>query len=452
MNPFAAAASETALNAELERIIAIEREIRAAQAEQYRHIEAARQLAAIVEGVTDDSGPTQREFATRAFVSELATLLAAHEVTAGRLVEEASRLTGARVATLDALGSGAASVAQTRTILEVTRDLPADTAAELEAFALERTIMQTNTALKRALRRRRDVIHPEPLGARRERSREERRVCLDAAPDGMAWLGILLEAERGTAILARLDAIAAHTDEVVPDTRTHGQRRSDIAADLLLAGTLDEDARDGLAATGAVKPTFLVTVPVMTLLGHSDEPAELHGYGPIDADTARRLAAHAPSFRRILTNPETGAYLSYGRDSYRVPADLAGYLRVRDGQCRFPGCSRRAERCDIDHTVDWARIGDTADGNLAHLCRKHHRLKHKTGWRMTQLPGGVVRWTSPAGRVYRSLPERPFIPVPPGTSGAPPSNEQATSANPHTPLDDGLILDDEYPLDPPWAA
>ncbi len=106
-------------------------------------------------------------------------------------------------------------------------------------------------------------------------------------------------------------------------------------------------------------PKVYVTVPVLTLLGHSEQPAELDGYGPIDADTARRLAAHAPSFRRILTHPETGAYLSYGRKTYRAPADLAGYLRIRDGGCRFPGCSRRAARSDIDHTTDWAAGGAT---------------------------------------------------------------------------------------------
>ncbi len=34
-----------------------------------------------------------------------------------------------------------------------------------------------------------------------------------------------------------------------------------------------------------------VTVPVLTLMGTSEEPGELEGYGPIDPETARRLAA-----------------------------------------------------------------------------------------------------------------------------------------------------------------
>jgi hypothetical protein len=124
----------------------------------------------------------------------------------------------------------------------------------------------------------------------------------------------------------------------------------------------------------------------MTLLGLSDEPGDLAGHGPIDPDTARRLAAQAPSFLRLLTHPETGAVLSVGRDRYAVPADLKAWLRVRDETCRFPGCSRRAERCDIDHITHWAHGGTTDHHNLIHLCRKHHRLKHTTPWTVSTEP------------------------------------------------------------------
>lgn len=143
---------------------------------------------------------------------------------------------------------------------------------------------------------------------------------------------------------------------------------------------------------GDIKPQVAVTIPVMTLLGLSDEPGDLAGHGPIDADTARRLAAQAPSFLRILTHPETGTVLSVGRDRYAVPADLRSWLRLRDETCRFPGCSRRAQRCDIDHVKDWAHGGATDHDNLIHLCRKHHRLKHTTGWTVsTESPDSARR-------------------------------------------------------------
>ncbi|MCD2443280.1 HNH endonuclease [Agromyces sp. SYSU K20354] len=424
-------AAEAALDAELEAIVELERSIRAAQAEQLRRIERAHGWAHAVERVHEGSSSTDRELATRCFVAELATALRVHERQSGAMVADAQRLRSLP-ATLDALASGTIGLAHTRTIIEATQGMPQPLTAEFEVTALDRAARMTNASLRRSLRGLRERLLAEPLEQRQARSALDRRVCLEPEPDGMAWLSLYLEGERATAIRARLDALAGAS----LDGRTAAQRALDIAADLLLGnpvvgGATDDGdglgAGDGLGGgpagvgeadisrrrpLGAVVPRVYVTVPVMTLLGHSDEPAELDGYGPIDAETARELAAHAPSFQRILTHPETGAYLSYGRASYRVPADLAGYLRVRDGGCRFPGCGRRAVSSDIDHTVDWAFDGRTEHDNLAHLCRKHHRLKHRTGWRMAQEPGGAVRWESPAGRVYRSRPEHPFAPRP----------------------------------------
>ncbi len=131
----------------------------------------------------------------------------------------------------------------------------------------------------------------------------------------------------------------------------------------------------------------------------------LEGHGPIDRETALELAASAPSFTRLLTHPETGAVLSVGRASYAVPADLRTWLRVRDGTCRFPGCSRAARSCEIDHTRDWQFGHGTNHDNLAHLCPAHHHLKHQTGWAVRHRGGGVLEWTSPSGHAYTTEPE-----------------------------------------------
>lgn len=56
---------------------------------------------------------------------------------------------------------------------------------------------------------------------------------------------------------------------------------------------------------------------------------------------------------------------------------------------------------DIDHTTDVQYGGITANGNLAHLCRRHHTLKHKTNWSYVRppavAPDATPRWTSPLG-------------------------------------------------------
>jgi hypothetical protein len=79
------------------------------------------------------------------------------------------------------------------------------------------------------------------------------------------------------------------------------------------------------------------------------------------------------------------------------------------------------ERCDVDHTVEWAAGGRTEVGNLAHLCRRHHALKHPDlaigiRWSVVQRPDGVLVWRSPTGRCYEDLPERMSPPGNPGKS------------------------------------
>jgi hypothetical protein len=48
--------------------------------------------------------------------------------------------------------------------------------------------------------------------------------------------------------------------------------------------------------------------------------------------------------------------------------------------------------------------GQTHPGNLAPLCRSHHRAKTHSDWQYQRLPDGSYRWTSPTGRIYAVLP------------------------------------------------
>ncbi|WP_153303343.1 HNH endonuclease signature motif containing protein [Plantibacter flavus] len=108
---------------------------------------------------------------------------------------------------------------------------------------------------------------------------------------------------------------------------------------------------------------------------------------------------------RVLTHPETSAVVSVGRQQYRVPADLQRAVRLRDVTCRAPGCGRRSRACDLDHSVAWADGGTTSVGNLACVCRHHHRLKHLPGWSLDHRPDGVLEWTTPDGKRHRTEPE-----------------------------------------------
>jgi hypothetical protein len=137
-------------------------------------------------------------------------------------------------------------------------------------------------------------------------------------------------------------------------------------------------------------------IPALTLLGHGNEPATLAGRGPIDLDTACRLAGEASELVRVLTHPVTG--MAIAADTYHPTASLRRYLAARDHHCRFPTCNRDARWCDIDHTIAWADGGTSTPDNLAHLCRGHHTIKHHGGWTVRQTSPGMLEWTSPRGR------------------------------------------------------
>jgi hypothetical protein len=243
----------------------------------------------------------------------------------------------------------------------------------------------------------------------------------------MAWLHLHLEAEKAIAITERISHLADHAQHEaldtasLPDTEvalssgTHAQLEADIAAELLLLPpTPPTDAAEGAARSrmpglAFSRPEVFVavpklTIPYATLIGQSEDPAELHGYGPIAADTARRLAVQAPTLHRILIDPVDGTPLQLDPRKYPLTKALRRWILYRDQICRFPGCTRKAERSEIDHTIPFGLGGLSEEGNLAVLCKKHHRLKHNSRWRVTQLGKGVLRWTSPAGRSYLTHP------------------------------------------------
>ncbi|WP_054686025.1 HNH endonuclease signature motif containing protein [Microbacterium sp. No. 7] len=203
------------------------------------------------------------------------------------------------------------------------------------------------------------------------------------------------DAFEGVSAIA-VDAVAG----AARDSRTLDQIRADVLTDLLLTGTPDTCLGDGL---GEIRGHVSVTVPVLTVTGNSTEPCTLAGYGPIDPATAARLAGAASGWDRVMTSPIDGAVLA--TDRYRPPEALRRFLRARDEHCRFPGCRRNAVRCDVDHTVDAALGGPTSPGNTAHLCRRHHTLKHHSAWTVRQKSPGELVWTSPSGHAHTDRPE-----------------------------------------------
>ncbi|VXB91873.1 HNH endonuclease signature motif containing protein [Arthrobacter sp. 8AJ] len=234
----------------------------------------------------------------------------------------------------------------------------------------------------------------------------DRRVEFRPDQDGMAWLSAYLPADQALAGWNRLTA-AARGMQGPDEPRSMPQLRADTFTDALLDGGNSTGNGAGAGTdqpSSGIRAQVLVTVPVFSLMGQTDEPAVLDGYGPIPPSMARALVASgAGSFYRVLVDPRDGAPLEIGRTSYRVTGGMRAWLRMRDGKCPFPGCSNNSLDNDADHILAWANGGPTGISNLGQPCPKHHKLRHTTAWNPTpatknEPPG----WTSPTGRHYQS--------------------------------------------------
>ncbi|WP_142134235.1 HNH endonuclease signature motif containing protein [Arthrobacter sp. SLBN-83] len=300
----------------------------------------------------------------------------------------------------------------------------------------------------------RERHHAESIEKRHAKGVAERRVEFRPEQDGMAWLSACLPAAQALAGWNRLTAMSRSL-QGPQESRTMAQLRADTFAEAVLdsgsGGTAlgggtsvrrgsdaDADGGDGRTVSGSdgagarvgasdgagdvvgvggegaaagaeqlsspIRAQVLVTVPVFSLMGLTDEPAMLDGYGPIPPSMARDLVANgAGSFYRVFVDPRDGAPLEIGRKSYRVTGAMRAWLRMRDGKCPFPGCSNTSLDNDADHILAWANGGPTGISNLGQPCPKHHKLRHATGWKPTpatknEPPG----WLSPAGRHYQS--------------------------------------------------
>lgn len=142
--------------------------------------------------------------------------------------------------------------------------------------------------------------------------------------------------------------------------------------------------------------------------GRAEDLVEVRGIRPCEATLVPRgwveaLLRRVPAGTREC-HPRTGALLDHtSTDAYRPGPKLVALVKARDRRCRFPGCTVATTFCDLDHLRPWPG-GPTSGENLVCLCRRHHRVKQRPGWRVRMRPGALVEWTDPLGRVRTTAP------------------------------------------------
>lgn len=371
----------------VEALIAVmessEREIAQAQARQLAAIEALRVARA---------GTPLAELVS----CEVAFALMISDGAARGRLALAQCMSNRFPATLAALARGDIDLYKASSIVEIADRVVDDAGAALvEAAGLAVAAERSGTALRVVLRRALARVDPRGTEERHAASLPDRRVVRTPLDDGMSQIWALLPADGAETVWSAVDGLARAMDGP-EESRTLDQLRADSLVELcrrVLGYGGVEDLPLG-KRRGAV-PNVNVTVGADTLLGVSDAPGWLAGYGPIPASMARRTAKDA-TWRRLLTDPVSGALLDRSETTYRQGAVLSSAVIARDQSCRFPTCTWPAEGCDLDHTEPFP-AGFTAWGNLGALHRRHHRAK-QAGFRLAQRCPGVFEWISPAGR------------------------------------------------------
>ncbi|MEU2204644.1 DUF222 domain-containing protein [Microbacterium oleivorans] len=434
-------------------------ELARVQVRELRALAAAGQLAE-AQTAQRNARVLVHDMALRSIAAEVGGVMRFTDRTVQRRIGEARTLIEGFPATVEAWEQGRIVRGHAIAIVETGTSLPAEMWSEFEQLAISRCEKDTPNRVRGELEILAHRMHPRSFAERHEDAAATRCVRIVPGRDGMSDVVATVSTVIAEGIHDRLtqqaraiidtrderaaahggdgvafgEAATAHSDSddaaaiVATDQRSIDQVRADVFADLLLAGTpaLD-DTRDTTAGPlGAIRARVQVLIPAATLTGEDDGPCDLTGRSPIDPATARTLAGDTGMWERLFHDPTTGVTVS--TDSYRVPSGMRRFLQARDQHCRFPGCRVAAIRCEVDHTHDHALGGRTELSNLAHLCQRHHSMKQFTAWRVRQLKGGVLEWTSPLGRTYREDAPTPAVAFTPAAPPPPPPTAPAEPA------------------------
>jgi Domain of unknown function (DUF222)/HNH endonuclease len=305
--------------------------------------------------------------------------------TATRLTRLSAAMHTDLPATAAALATGVINVEQAQVIATAVAELPAHHRAAGEAHLLGQAATFGPRELGILGHRLFEVVAPDEadkqalaaLGRREQRAHTGRDLRLHELPgSGRVRLTGWLDAESAAQVRAALDPLCApRPTGHAADPRTPGQRRADALVEVCRLATACGDLPDN----GGDRPQVVVTVGIDTLRTQLGV-ATLDDGSPLSAAAARRLACDAAILPAVLGG--AGQVLDVGRERRLFAGPQRRALIVRDRGCAFPGCDRPPRWCDGHHIVSWADGGRTDLGNAVLLCGHHHRLVHRSDWRV----------------------------------------------------------------------
>lgn len=297
----------------------------------------------------------------------------------------------------DLLLTGEIDVRRAKVIYHQTRHVPLATARAAVEEIIDAAPGLTTGQLHHRLGKLCIDIDPESATKRYEGSLEERRVVSQVNSEGTANVfGLNLEPHRVGRGMRRIRRVARSLKRC-GDPRSMDQIVADVFVDILNG--------EHHSGEGGV----VITVDLSTLVELDERSGQLAGYGPVIADIARQVAAEQVDgeWRWKATHPDSGAVLADGTTRRRPTAAQRRHIEARHLTCVHPGCRMPAADCDLDHTREWSKGGETLVDNLPPACRHDHILRHEGGWRYRKLRDGTFVWISRLGHTYVTRPQPP---------------------------------------------
>lgn len=310
---------------------------------------------------------------------------------------------------------------------EPTRDAWSLAAAQLAAGAAEYPLEE----LRAAARALRDELDPNGARRRFDERFEGRSFRMWTDADGIhrgsvrfddfgaAWWRTIADAamrpRRGGPRFVD-EAEQARAQALADDPRSPGQLEYDLLVDTLRAGTLAEPEQVfGTRQAGVRVVITAAAMHTVAVAGVEGEAAPGHaGVGHTEDHTqtlpAWLLEQHACDVgERACITDRVGNPLYLGREQRLFSPHQKLGLAVRDGGCRWRGCSRPASFCEAHHIDEFAaERGRTDVDRGILLCRFHHMQLHHGGWRITRAGSDDFVLHPPRGDAI-PLPRRPHL-------------------------------------------
>jgi 5-methylcytosine-specific restriction endonuclease McrA len=326
--------------------------------------------------------PLVSEFALGELCATLERSLDSGRDYVGKVVETGWRLPTIR----DAVLAGKVPVWKALRVADLTRMLSADAASYVDrhlGFALRGcTWAQVERLVVEAISR----FDPDAAEQRRQDAADRRHCTIDldeAAIDGVVSQAAVLD----TADAISLEqAVARRAEELrLAGCEESLDVRRSMALGEIARGDLALDLQVADPETGEITKTLKgkrlelvvhLTAAALAVLARSGSTTVGrlgNTQRPVLVEQVRQWAAVDGT--QIIVRPVVDLADHQPVDSYEIPDRLRRVVELRDHTCRAPHCTRRADRCDLDHAVPHSEGGPTCPCNLVPLCRRHHRAK-----------------------------------------------------------------------------